>query len=259
MGMDSPGTRVLSVHRDGVQRGCDDPRQPPDARSRGWTNPVLVDGSNGIIAGHGRVLAATKLGMAEVPCIELAHLTAEQRRAYVIADNQTALRAGWDNDLLKLELDALDAADFDLAPLGFAVAELAAVRDTRPVGATDPDDCPAAPVNPVSATGDLWCLGRHRVLCGDATCAEHVAMCLGGAKVDCVFTSPPYAEDRARSLSADHGSAASRAAPAGTTSEPVSVISEGHLEKWRLPSNHANLICDFTICGLGDDGTAGLF
>jgi ParB-like chromosome segregation protein Spo0J len=130
----------------------------------GWTNPVLVDGSNGIIAGHGRVLAAKKLGMAEVPCIELAHLSPEQRRAYVIADNQTALRGGWDNDLLKLELDALDAAGFDLAPLGFEVAELAAVRDTRPVGATDPDEAPAAPVNPVSAAGDLWALGRHRVL-----------------------------------------------------------------------------------------------
>jgi ParB-like nuclease domain len=141
----------------------------------GWTNPVLVDGSNGIIAGHGRVLAAKKLGMAEVPCIELAHLSPEQRRAYVIADNQT-----------------LDAAGFDLAPLGFEVGELAAVRDTRPVGATDPDEAPAAPVNPVSATGDLWALGRHRVLCGDATSAEDVKRLLNGAKPHLMVTDPPY-------------------------------------------------------------------
>ena len=95
-------------------------------REFGWTNPVLIDGENGIIAGHGRVLAARKLGMDEVPCIELAGLTDTQRRAYIIADNKLGLNAGWDNELLALELGELHAADFDMALLGFDAGELSA-------------------------------------------------------------------------------------------------------------------------------------
>jgi ParB-like chromosome segregation protein Spo0J len=95
-------------------------------REFGWTNPVLVDGANGIIAGHGRVLAARKLGMAEVPCIELAHLSEAQKKAYIIADNKLALNAGWDDELLALELGELHAADFDMALLGFDAGELSA-------------------------------------------------------------------------------------------------------------------------------------
>ena len=128
----------------------------------GWTNPVLIGNDNDIIAGHGRVLAATSLGIKVVPVLRIGDLTAEERRAYLIADNQTALRAGWDLDVLRLELDELQKMDFDLSPLGFDDAELASILDVRPTGATDPDEAPELPGNPVATRGDVWALGRHR-------------------------------------------------------------------------------------------------
>jgi DNA modification methylase len=161
----------------------------------GWTNPILVDGKNGVIAGHCRMAAAVKLGMDLVPCIELGHLTPAQRRALVIADNQLGLRAGWDIDKLRFELGALQAGGFSLAPLGFEVAELASILDARPVGATDPDEVPEAPANPVTRLGDIWRLGRHRLLCGDATSAEDVGRLLGGAKPHLLVSDPPYGCD----------------------------------------------------------------
>jgi DNA modification methylase len=162
-------------------------------REFGWTNPVLIDGEKGIIAGHGRVLAARKLGLKEVPCIELKHLTEAQRRAYVIADNQTALRAGWDDELLRLEVADLQGLDFDLSLLGFetdALDALLAPAGTQ--GLTDPDEVPDPPVNPVSRTGDLWVLGRHRLLCGDSTVADDVARVLGDVRPHLMVTDPPY-------------------------------------------------------------------
>lgn len=157
----------------------------------GWTNPILVDRENGIIAGHGRVLAARKLGMAEVPVIELAHLTEAQRRAYVIADNKLAEAAGWDMALLALEVADLTALEFDVSLIGFSDAELRALV-VVPAGLTDPDTVPEVPSQPVSQTGDVWQLGRHRLACGDATDALVVERALNGVTPHLMVTDPPY-------------------------------------------------------------------
>jgi DNA modification methylase len=161
-------------------------------REFGWTNPVLLDEQDGIIAGHGRVLAARKLGAAEVPCIVLAGLTDAQRKAYVIADNKLALNAGWDAELLAIELDDLKAASFDLSLLGFSDDELAALMVPQTAGLTDPDDVPPVPADPVAVRGDVWLLGRHRLVCGDSTTVEDVDRALGGVKPHLMVTDPPY-------------------------------------------------------------------
>lgn len=159
----------------------------------GWTNPVLTDGKNGIIAGHGRVLAARKLGLADIPCIELSHLTDAQRKAYVIADNQTAIRAGWDDELLRLEIAELKGLDFDLDLLGFETDDLAKLlADPGNPGLTDPDEVPETPAVPVTATGDLWVLGKHRLLCGDSTEKIDVERLLGDVRPHLMVTDPPY-------------------------------------------------------------------
>jgi DNA modification methylase len=158
----------------------------------GFTNPVLVDKKGGIIAGHGRVLAAQELGLEQVPVIVLGHLTAAQRRAYVIADNRLALNAGWDEDLLRSEIEALGAADFDIGVIGFSDDELAEILADRTEGLTDADDAPEPPANPVSALGDMWLLGEHRLLCGDCTDPGTVAVVLAGEKPHLMVTDPPY-------------------------------------------------------------------
>jgi hypothetical protein len=164
----------------------------------GWTNPLLVDGDNGLIAGHGRLLAARQLGLTEVPVIELAHLTPTQRQAYVIADNRLALDAGWDEELLALELGELMAADFDLALTGFGEAEIAALLgdDAPPANADDTgsdaaDEVPEVPAIPVSRTGDLWALGAHWLLCGDATNPAVVATLMAGDRRGCASPRRP--------------------------------------------------------------------
>jgi DNA modification methylase len=162
-------------------------------REFGFINPVIVDGEAGIVAGHGRVLAARKLGLTEVPTLEVAHLTAAQRKAYILADNKLALNAGWDNDLLKIELEALGGDGFNLGLTGFSDLELAALLADKTVGNTDPDDAPEPPAIPVSVLGDVWVLGRHRLMCGDSTVVDEVAKLMGGRKADMVFTDPPYA------------------------------------------------------------------
>jgi len=136
---------------------------------------------DGIIAGHGRVLAAHSLGLDEVPCIVLAHLTPAQGRAYVLADNKLALNAGWDLEMLSLEIGELGEAGFDLSLTGFDEFELGELFAERTQGRTDPDDAPEPPAHPVAEPGDLWVLGRHRLLCGDSTVATDVARVLGGA------------------------------------------------------------------------------
>jgi DNA modification methylase len=162
-------------------------------REFGWTNPVLIDGDAGIIAGHGRVLAAQRLGLKEVPTIQLDHMTEAQRRAYVIADNKLALNAGWDNDLLKIELGELQALDFDLALMGFNPSELETLlAPAATEGLTDPDDTPEPPAQPVSALGDVWLLGAHRIVCGDSTTVESVDKALNGVKPHLMVTDPPY-------------------------------------------------------------------
>jgi DNA modification methylase len=162
-------------------------------REFGFTNPILLDGDNGIVAGHGRLLAARKLGMAEAPCIELAHLTATQRKAYILADNKLALNAGWDTSILSLELTELKELGADLKIIGFTDEELAEImQPDGTAGLTDPDEAPPVPEAPVTVAGDLWILGAHRLLCGDAKDVDHYARLVGGQSCDLLTTDPPY-------------------------------------------------------------------
>ncbi|WP_292213651.1 DNA methyltransferase [Mesorhizobium sp.] len=161
-------------------------------REFGWTNPILVDGDNGIIAGHGRLLAARKLGMGDVPVIELAGLTEAQKRALVIADNKLALNAGWDNELLGLELADLGELGFDLSLTGFDELEIAALTSAGTSGLTDPDDIPETPEQPVTLPGDVWLLGKHRLICGDSANAADVERVLAGVKPHLCVCDPPY-------------------------------------------------------------------
>ena len=173
----------------------------------GWTNPVLVDGDNGIIAGHGRLAAAHKLGLTEVPVIELAHLSPTQKRAYVISDNRLALDAGWDDAMLALELAELSEAGFDLALTGFEDAEIEALLaddlgdgdGDQEQDADEPDaadDVPDTPTTPVSRSGDVWALGQHRLICGDAADPSVIASLMRGEQAKLCFTSPPYGNQR---------------------------------------------------------------
>ncbi|HEV7255899.1 MAG TPA: DNA methyltransferase [Mesorhizobium sp.] len=164
-------------------------------REYGWTNPVLVDGESGIIAGHGRVLAARKLGLDQVPVIELGHLSPAQKRAYVLADNKLALNAGWDEELLGVELADLQELGFDLALTGFGADEITALTSRGSPGLTDPDEVPPTPAEPVSRPGDLWVLGKHRLICGDSTDQSTVERLLGGVKPHLMVTDPPYGVD----------------------------------------------------------------
>ena len=158
----------------------------------GFLSPIITDAENGIVAGHGRILAAQKLGITEVPCIEAAHLTEAQKRAYIIADNRLALDAGWDNELLKVELADLKAADFDLSLTGFELGEIADFLAEPTEGLTDEDAVPDAPENPVTVEGDVWLLGRHRLMCGDSTSIDAVERLMGGQLADMWLTDPPY-------------------------------------------------------------------
>jgi DNA modification methylase len=162
-------------------------------REFGFTNPILVDTADGIIAGHGRLQAAKSLGLREVPVIVLDHLTDAQRRAYIIADNKLALNAGWDDAVLAEELKALGDEGFDLDLVGFSDEELSALMaEATPEGATDPDAVPEVPVNPVTVLGDTWLLGKHRLRCGDSTSADDVAALLAGVSPHLMVTDPPY-------------------------------------------------------------------
>ena len=161
-------------------------------REFGFLNPIITDGQNGIVAGHGRVMAAQKLGLDTLPTIDAAHLTEAQRRAYVLADNRMALDAGWDNDLLKIELQDLDAADFDLTLTGFDIGEIEALTLDETEGLTDPDAVPDAPAVPVTALGDVWLLGRHRLMCGDSTSIDAVERLMDDVTPNAVITDPPY-------------------------------------------------------------------
>jgi len=158
----------------------------------GFTNPLLIDDEFRIIAGHGRMEAAKVLRMGEVPCIVLSGLTDEQRRALVLADNQLALNAGWDLELLKGELGDLQTAGFDIGVIGFDADFLNGLFDLEPEGKTDPDAVPGVPDEPVSKPGDVWVLGPHRVMCGDSTSITDVERLMGGALADCCWTDPPY-------------------------------------------------------------------
>ncbi|WGH80410.1 site-specific DNA-methyltransferase [Jannaschia ovalis] len=160
-------------------------------REFGFNNPVLVDGQRGIIAGHGRVLAARKLGLKTVPVIELGHLTEAQKRAYILADNRLAERAEWDRALLGLELGELADLGVELGDLGFDGAELDALLGSGAAREGE-EATPEPPARPVSRPGDLWQLGSHRLLCGDATDAAAVSRLLDGVRPHLMVTDPPY-------------------------------------------------------------------
>jgi len=169
----------------------------------GWTNPILVDGSNGIIAGHGRLMAARKLGYTEVPTIELADLTETQKKAYIIADNRLALNAGWDNEMLTIELNDLLADGFALEILGFDPKELDALLEPEVVeGLTDEDAVPDVPEEPKTKLGDIYQLGNHRLMCGDSTSIDAVDK-LMPETANMIFTDPPYLMDFTGGIHAD--------------------------------------------------------
>ena len=159
----------------------------------GWTNPILVAGDDTIIAGHGRLLAARKLALVEVPVIVLDHLSKSQQRALVIADNQLALNAGWNMDMLKAEIEDLQLDDFDLSILGFDDKFLDGLLEPEPTaGLTDEDAVPEVPETPKTVLGDVWVLGNHRLMCGDSTSVTAFDQLMDGTKADMIFTDPPY-------------------------------------------------------------------
>ena len=173
-------------------------RQIADSISRfGFTNPVLIGDGGEIVAGHGRVMAAKELGLKSVPTVRLSHLSPEERRAYVLADNKLALNAGWDTEILAIELQALIDIDFDVTLTGFSLAEVDLTLDQAREASTESTDSPADVIPEpgevaVSRQGDLWHLGRHRLLCGDARSPADVTRLMGEERADVIFTDPPY-------------------------------------------------------------------
>ncbi|AMN44062.1 site-specific DNA-methyltransferase [Rhodoplanes sp. Z2-YC6860] len=158
----------------------------------GWTTPVLVSETGMLIAGHGRVRAAQKLGLTEVPVMVARGWTKAQIQAYALADNKLALNAGWDEGLVAIELAELEEIGFDIDLIGFNADEIAALGSKPNPGLTDPDEVPEPPVNPITQPGDIWLLGRHRLLCGDSTSAADVDQVLAGVRPNLMVTDPPY-------------------------------------------------------------------
>ena len=159
----------------------------------GFTNPVLIDGQGGIIAGHGRIMAAQKLKMDEVPTITLSDLSEAQKKAYIIADNKLALNSGWDDELLKIELEQLKELDFDLGLIGFSDDELALLMGGETTeGLVDEDQVPELVDDPVTVLGDVWLLGNHRLMCGDSTSIDALEKLCNDQLVDMWLTDPPY-------------------------------------------------------------------
>lgn len=163
-------------------------------REFGFVNPILVGDDDVIIAGHGRLLAAERLGLEEVPVIRLGHLSKAQRQALVLADNKIAENAGWDEELLRLELQSLEEVDFDLGLIGFSDGELDELFANLETEDTSEEEnaIPEAPEEPVSKEGDIWICGNHRVLCGSSTILDNVEKLLDGQLADMTFTDPPY-------------------------------------------------------------------
>jgi DNA modification methylase len=174
----------------------------------GWTNPILVDGENGVIAGHGRILAGKKLGHQEVPTIELSGLSDAQKKAYVIADNKLALNAGWDAEVLKVEFEELQNLGYDLSLTGFSDKELKEFTTEVVEGLTEEDAVPELPEEPKTKVGDIYILGNHRLMCGDSTMLHDVEKLMNGTKPDLIHTDPPYgmnAVSKSSVLKANYG------------------------------------------------------
>jgi DNA modification methylase len=159
----------------------------------GFTNPVLIDENNRLIAGHCRLEAAIHLNLETIPCIVLSHLTEAQKKAYVIADNKLALNADWDFVMLQNEFESLRLDDFDLELTGFSLEEIESLMpEEEPEVFCDENDCPDAPEEPIAKLGDIWLLGEHRLMCGDSTSIDAVDQLMAGNRVDLIFTDPPY-------------------------------------------------------------------
>jgi DNA modification methylase len=162
-------------------------------REWGWTNPVLIDENDGILAGHGRIMAARVLGLDEVPVMIAAGWSEAQKRAYILADNQLALNAAWNEQFVRVELDELKLEGFNLDLIGFSELQLGNFSAAEPnEGLTDPDEVPELPPEPITVLGDVWVLGRHRIVCGDSTDADTVEKALNGVKPHLMVTDPPY-------------------------------------------------------------------
>lgn len=162
-------------------------------REFGFINPVIIDRDYGIIAGHGRVLAAREEGISEVPCVFADHLTEAQKKAYILADNRMAMDAGWDEELLRIEIEALQAEAFDIGLTGFDESELSKLFDAGKEIKDDDFDVDAQLQKPtVTKLGDVWVLGRHRLVCGDSTKPETFELLMDGKKANLVITDPPY-------------------------------------------------------------------
>jgi site-specific DNA-methyltransferase (adenine-specific) len=161
-------------------------------REWGWTNSILVDEEGGLLSGHGRLLAARKLGLTQIPTMVAKGWSEAQKKAYVIADNKLALNAGWDLELLAVELGDLQGFDFDLMLTGFSDDELSKLLAEKTDGLTDPDAVPDAPIDPVAKPGDVWLLGKHRLMCGDSTSVDDMEKLTAGQLVDMWLTDPPY-------------------------------------------------------------------
>jgi DNA modification methylase len=211
----------------------------------GWTNPILIDEDHAIIAGHGRLEAARAAGLAEVPTIALTGLSAAQKRALAIADNKLALNAGWDDDLLRLELSELGLEGFDLGLTGFGELELADLFADMNGGLTDPDDVPEVQAEAITRLGDVWTLGRHRLVCGDCTDAETVKQAIGGYIIDMVLTDPPYCSGGFQEAGRASGSVGTR----GTemiANDMLSTRGYAILMKAALPDFNAGVVYVFT-------------
>ncbi len=161
----------------------------------GFLNPVIINSDNMIIAGHCRFQAAIRLKLIELPCVLVEHLSPLQVKAYIIADNKLAENAGWDEDLLRIELALLQEQDFNLDLIGFDQDELDALLGQIEIDLKDADEIPETPVEAITKLGDLWLLGDHRLLCGDSTDHENIKRILDGNNIDLVFTDPPYRMD----------------------------------------------------------------
>lgn len=198
----------------------------------GFTNPVLIDSEHGIIAGHGRVLGAQKLNMVQVPCIILAYLTEAQKRAYVIADNKIALNAGWNDEMLRLEIGELKDFDFDLNLLGFDEEELSqmlALNEATTEGNSEEDEVPAEQKKIISKLGDVWLIGKHRIMCGSSTIASDVEKLLGGGVPHLMVTDPPYGVE----YDADRRNHANRSNGKTVGGWAVAKVLNDHISDWR--------------------------
>jgi DNA modification methylase len=208
-------------------------------REWGWTVPVLVDEGGRLIAGHGRVLAAAELGLTSVPTMVAAGWSEAQVRAYRIADNKLAQNADWDDGLLLLELGELRGLEVDLGLLGFGAEELEALFAPPVAGLTDPDEAPEPPARPASLLGDVWLLGRHRLVCGDSTDADTVAAALNGKSAGLCLTDPPYGIGEGYDNLSDTPKALDelilRFLPLARQNSRVVLLTPGNSNQWRYP------------------------